>query len=376
MKKNIYITGGHLTPSLAVIDDLLKNHSKEVKLFFIGREFAQTSPPQPSHEAREMNERSIPFFPIQAAKFHRQHFWRNFIEILKLPNSCWQVYTVFKRARPDVILSFGGYVAFPVCIVGKLFKARIITHEQTKVAGLANQAIAYLADTIAVANEESLPFFPKEKTVVTGNPIRESLLREYKTPPSWFPKELMSKPFIYVTGGSQGSQVINQTIATLLPKLVRSFVVIHQCGASQGNVYLHELEQQRLLLPEELQHLYIVREWIEAKDVSFLIRNAKFVISRAGANTVQEITLAGTPAIFIPLSFAYNNEQQKNCDPLVQQGAAMCILQKDLVPDVLYEATQSVMRNYEKMKKNADHMKQEIPKSGTHNVIKLILSSM
>jgi len=323
-----------------------------------------------------MAVRHIDFFAIQAAKFHRQHFWMNFLEALKMPFSFWQVYILFRLEKPNVILSFGGYIAFPVCVVGKLFGAKIIIHEQTKAAGLANQVIAYLADTIAVANEESLPFFSKEKTFITGNPIRESLFREYKTPPVWFPKELALRPFIYVTGGSQGSQVINQTIATLVPKLARDFVVIHQCGTSQGQVSLHELERVRSTLPSELQQFYIVREWIEAKEVSFLIHNAQFVISRAGANTVQEITLAGTPAIFIPLAFAYNNEQQKNCAPLVENGSALCLLQKDLVPDTLYLAIQKISREYDKMKEKALRAKQSIFKNGTENVIRLVLEQM
>lgn len=369
---NIYITGGHLTPALAVIDELQKNYAKQAKIFFIGRELAQTFPPQPSREQAEMEQRHLPFFAISAAKFHRQQFWLNLGELTKLPLSLLQVWRLFMRHKPSVILSFGGYVALPVCVVGKIWGARVITHEQTKVAGLANQVISTLADKIAVADPDSLAYFPSEKTIVTGNPIRDSLLREYKTPPEWFPKEIKNKPFIYVTGGSQGSQIINHTIATLLPKLVRDFVIVHQCGAAQHQAYWHELMRQREQLPEELQSRYVVREWIEAREVSFLIRNAKFLISRSGANTVQEITLAGTPAIFIPLAFAYNNEQQKNCEPLVKAGASLMLAQKDLVPDTLYAAIMEMQRKYPSLKKQAELMSQQIIKNGAKRVISLL----
>ncbi len=369
---NLYITGGHLTPALSVIDLLLKKH-EDVSLFFVGRDLAQTSPPQPSHEEREIEARGIPFFPIQAAKFHRERFWFNVLEVLKVPLSFWEVMKAFRLHRPDVVLSFGGYVAFPVCVMGKIWGARVITHEQTKTAGMANEWISFIADTIAVASEESLRYFPKEKTVVTGNPMRDSLLREYKTPPNWFPKKQADQSFIYVTGGSQGSQIINQTIATLIPKLVRTFVVVHQCGLSNDHVYLHELEGVRDSLPEDERSRYIVREWIDAKDVSYLVRNSKFVISRAGANTVQELTLAGTPAIFIPLSFAYNNEQEKNARSLVDAGAGLLILQKDLLPETLYTTIQTMNRRYDALKKRGKTLSQQVVKNGAQQLVELVL---
>ncbi len=368
---NIYITGGHLTPALAVIRVLQKRQEKP-SIFFVGREYAQTLTKHPSHEQREVENLGIPFFPIQAAKFHREQFWLNLFELFKFPVSFFQVFSLFGKHKPDAVLSFGGYVALPVCIVGKLFGARVVTHEQTKVAGLANQVIAKIADVVAVTSKDSLFYFPKEKTVVTGNPIRESLLREYKVPPGWFPKSLMDEPFIYITGGSQGSQIINHVIATLLPKLTRTFVVIHQCGSSVDHAVLHELEKMRGNLPPEQQNRYVVHEWIDAREVSFLMRHAKFVIGRAGANTVEELTLAGTPAIFIPLAFAYNNEQEKNARTMVENGAALLVLQKDLFPQTLYQAIQTMNRRYSSMYARAREMKDQTAKNGARRVADLL----
>lgn len=369
---NVYVTGGHLTPALAVID-YLRKVQPSINVFFVGREHANERSQIPSHEQKEIEERGIPFFPIQAAKWHREFFWLNVFELLRFPLSFFQVLNLFKKCRPDVVLSFGGYVAFPVCVVGKLFGAKVITHEQTNAAGLANQAIAYLADTVAVANEASFKYFPRHKTIVVGNPIRESLFREYKVPPSWLPGEVADQAFIYVTGGSQGSQVINHTISVLLPKLLRTFVIIHQCGAHSERVYLHELEAVRDSLPTQFRTRYFVREWIEAKEVSYLMQHAKFVISRAGANTVQELTLSGTPAIFIPLSFAYQNEQEKNAKDMFDAGAALIILQKDLFPETLYEAVLRMNRRYEKIKANAIKLRESMIKNGAQQVAELIL---
>lgn len=368
----VYITGGHITPALAVIDEILKKH-QEISVIFVGRENAQTSPPQPSRERIEIEQRRVPFVVIDAAKFHRTQLLLNLKEILKIPTSFYTIFTEFRKRPPDVILSFGGYIAIPVCIMGKLFGAKVVTHEQTKVAGLANQLLAYIADVIALSSEESLEFFPKEKSVVTGNPIRESLFHEYKTPPEWLQDSPLHKPLIYITGGSQGSQIINRTTAAILPKLVQQYVVVHQCGMSVGREYLKELEAEREKLPEEFQTSYIVREWIEEKEVSFLIRKAHFVISRAGANTVQELTLAGTPAIFIPLAFAYNDEQVRNIDELINHDASLILLQKDLLPDTLWETVQQMVRRFDKIKENMEKERAHMIKNGTNRVIKLLL---
>lgn len=369
--KNLYITGGHLTPALAVIDYLQKKHT-DVNILFIGRKLVRSFPPEPSHEQREVEVRGVAFFPIQAAKYHREHFLLNFLEILSFPISLFSVWQIFHEHRPQVILSFGGYVAFPVCVVGKLFGARIVIHEQTRVAGLANEVIAHIADKIAVSSESSLKFFPKNKTVVTGNPIRESLFREYKTPPPWINQDFLSAPFIYITGGSQGSQVINHTIATILPRLLATYNVIHQCGAATDHVYLKELETVRDNLSPELHGKYLIREWIEAREVSYLIRHAKFVISRAGANTVEELILAGTPAIFIPLSFAHKNEQEKNARTMVDARASLLIDQKDLLPQTLLSAIKTMTRRFDRMKQNALRLQSTQVVDGCQRLVHLL----
>jgi UDP-N-acetylglucosamine--N-acetylmuramyl-(pentapeptide) pyrophosphoryl-undecaprenol N-acetylglucosamine transferase len=305
-------------------------------------------------------------------KYHRAQFWLNLLELSKLPMSLYQMVRIFQRHKPDIILSFGGYIAFPVALVGKCFGAKIITHEQTKSAGLANTVIAWMADTIAVADSASLPYFPKTKTVVTGNPLRASLLKEYKTPPAAVRSVWGKRPCLYITGGSQGSLILNQTVSQLLPKLTEKFLVVHQCGPSTNHGYMQDLERRRSDLPAELQPFYIVQEWFDAKDVSFLLRQSYCVISRGGANTVEELTLSGTPAIFIPLVFAYHDEQAKNVQPLTDAGAAIVLPQKDLLPETLWATIQKVGRRYVTLKRNAEKIRGSTTTNGTQNLIRLI----
>lgn len=368
----LYITGGHLTPALAVIDELQKR-KEPITLQFFGREFSQSKNAQISRERFEIESREIPFIPIQAAKFHRTHILENGIELLKFPLSLWQVISAYRKHRPDVVLSFGGYLAFPACLIGKFFGARVITHEQTRVAGLANQVIGWFADAVAIAHEESAQYFFPQKVYLTGNPIRDALFREYKTAPAWFTGAQKIKPIVYITGGSQGSHIINQTITSLLPKLARDYYIVHQCGVSPDSQTLKDLETERAKLPQELQDNYTIREWIEEREVSYLIRNALFVISRAGANTVQELTLAGTPAIFIPLAFAYKDEQFRNASHLAHANAAILIHQKDLVPDVLYSAIVSMQMKYAEYKEQMLLESAKLIRTGTNKLLKLVL---
>ncbi len=367
----LYCTGGHLTPALAVIDELRKKHPKVVIRFF-GREYSQTTTGQKSKERQEIEARNIDFIPINAPKFHRTYFWHNAAEIKKIPYAVWTAVREFRRRKPDVVLSFGGYVALPVCLVAKFFGARIITHEQTQVAGLANQLIALFADVVALSHASSARYFLTKKIVVTGNPIRQALLREYKTPPVWLPKA-SRKPLLYVTGGSQGSAVINQTIVTLLEKLTRDFCVVHQCGPSKDSHVLHDLEREREKLPQEVRDRSIIREWIEERDVSFLLRTAKVVICRSGANTVHELLLSGTPAIFIPLPFAYNDEQKKNAQAIVDGGGSLMIEQKDLLPDTLYSAITQMMVHYEQYYEQMQELSANTTRTGTAKLLQCIL---
>ncbi|HSW89725.1 MAG TPA: UDP-N-acetylglucosamine--N-acetylmuramyl-(pentapeptide) pyrophosphoryl-undecaprenol N-acetylglucosamine transferase [Patescibacteria group bacterium] len=363
--KNVYITGGHLTPALAVIDELIKK-KENLSIIFIGREYAQGKSMH-SREREEMEVRSVPFISIDAPKFHRALWWENISEIPKILPTLQKLFTMFRKNKPDLVVSFGGYVALPVALIAKLFGAKVLTHEQTRVAGLANQAIALFADHVAVSYPESARFFPKAKVKFTGNPIRESLFREYTRPPTWLPDSFTKKPFVYVTGGSQGSHIINQTLRAILPKLAKEYLVVHQCG--KGELELHvsaDLEQGS----------YVAREWIEAKEVSFLLRHAKFVISRAGANTVQELSIAGTPAIYIPLAFAYNDEQYKNCAEVVRAGASLLLLQKNLLPSTLWSAIQTMERRYPTLKRNMSEFQKHLVLDGTRRFTKLITDSL
>lgn len=366
----VVISGGHLTPALAVIH-AFRRISPKTKIVFIGREFAQVKELTRSREREEMKKLRIPFYPINAAKFHRTYFLRNFEELFRLFPSLKQAYDIFKNEKPDVFISFGGYLAVPIAIVARSLGIPVITHEQTRTAGLANQLIAHLATKIAISHDHSRKYFPKAKTVLTGNPVRPAFLELFRKKPEWLADVPINKPFVYITGGSQGSHILNKTICMLLPRLTTQMILVHQCGASVGSVTARELEEARATLPAAQQRRYVIREWVSERDVAWLFQHVDLVIARAGANTVHEIMLSKVPAIFIPLPFAHMNEQHKNALLLAESGAAVILPQQELVPKTLYETIRSCLKRGEMMQRRADELDSTVVADAADRIVVL-----
>jgi UDP-N-acetylglucosamine--N-acetylmuramyl-(pentapeptide) pyrophosphoryl-undecaprenol N-acetylglucosamine transferase len=367
----ILISGGHLTPALATIEYFQKNHP-QVRLVFVGREYSQEKEEQLAKEREVCEQLGIPFYAISAPKFHRSVWGRNIYELPKIWPSLWEAYRIIRDENVDLFLSFGGYLAVPIAFMAKLSGKKIVTHEQTKSSGLANELIALMADKVAISHEESWKLFPASKTVLTGNPIRAKLLRTYKRAPNWLPEKL--KPILYITGGSQGSQVINTAVGQILPQLTEKFTVIHQCGRSTNQRYLRFLEEQAEELSPAAQANYFVREWIDEQDMSWIFQHAVLAISRSGANTTLEMTIHALPAIFIPLPFAHDNEQWKNAEELVNAGAAVLLEQKDLTPEKLWAVVQEASSARSYMSRRAEKLRETLILDGAENLAKLCLS--
>jgi UDP-N-acetylglucosamine--N-acetylmuramyl-(pentapeptide) pyrophosphoryl-undecaprenol N-acetylglucosamine transferase len=190
----------------------------------------------------------------------------------------------------------------------------------------------------AVSYPETATALSTKNTVVTGNVLRQQLVQKNPTQPAWvtFKPE---KPLLYITGGSQGSEVINTVVCQSLPRILKDWYVIHQCGAANINrSYKQELESARGQLKAQLRFSYIVREWVSVEELAWIYKNAAGLVSRAGANTTQEVALFKIPSVMIPLPFSNHNEQLLNAQWLEETGGAIIIHQKDLVSEVLCDA--------------------------------------
>ena len=347
----LLITGGHLTPALAFIDFLQLKHP-EVELIFIGRLYARKQSKQPAHEKEEVEKRHIPFIAFDSGKLITAHpFFQLFhlaLFIITIPKALLLLF----QNKPTVVVSFGGYLGVPISLAAWMLRIPIVIHEQTRGIGLANRFIGFFARKIALAHTESLARVVKSKASVVGNPIRHALLITDPTKPNWLPT-VIDKPVLYITGGSQGSEILNATITQILDSITKHWVVIHQCGsASQERNYLHELKSAANQLTKRAQLRYSIREWISDNELAWIYRHASLVVSRSGANTVEELIQFALPAILIPLPFAHQDEQKLNAEAMKKIGGAVVIEQKQLSPQLLLQIIDQTKRRLLELKTN------------------------
>ena len=301
MSKKIIFTGGHHNSALVVA---LALKQQGHKIFWIGHKFTIKGDKQLSAEYQEITRSNIPFFELKTGKFYRVS---NPLEYLKILLGFFQSFIYLLKIKPDLIISFGGYLAVPVVITGKLFRVPSVTHEQTVTAGWANRAITPFVDKIFLTHRSSLKNYPKEKSIVTGLPLRSNLLEKtkYKKPKT---------PLIYITCGKQGSHIINQSVFPLVSELVKKFKVIHQTGAHTTTSDQDKARRiKNSLLPEYRSH-YKHQPYFFAADATKYLKTSTLVISRAGAHTTYELLLLNKKSVVIPIPWVSHHEQEKNAE--------------------------------------------------------------
>jgi UDP-N-acetylglucosamine--N-acetylmuramyl-(pentapeptide) pyrophosphoryl-undecaprenol N-acetylglucosamine transferase len=311
----ILITGGHLSPALALIEELQKT-KPETEITFVGRQYPFDKEKTLSLEYKEINKKKLTFVPIEAGRLTRVISVSSLISFLKIPLGFAQGFFIINKYRPDLIMSFGGYLALPIVFWGYLFRIPIFTHEQTIKPGLANRLISFFSKKIFVAFDEVKNNFPKNKTYVSGNPVKPSIFQVQKKPFEIKKDRLV----IYVTGGSLGSHSINLHIKKILEPLLEKFIVIHQAGETKE---YHDYEDLVLLkkeLPKEKQKRYFLVKHFFDDQTGYVYNQADLVIGRAGANTFFELLALKKPALFIPLPWSAGREQQHHAEIFVRAG--------------------------------------------------------
>ena len=319
----ILITGGHVTPALVIIDKLVKDAQNS--LVFVGREYASDSSNSKSFEFHEINKRKVKFIHLEAGRLSRIFSLSTVKDLYKFPIGLYHAFRIIGNEKPDIILSFGGYIALPIVLAGYIFKISIYTHEQTIRPGLANKIIGLFARKIFVAFPQAAGYFEINKTIVTGNPIRESIFKIIKKP---FTIQ-KTKPVIYITGGSLGSHSINIHIANILPELLKKYIVIQQTGdAAEYRDYEKILEKNKQLLQEQQKNFFPRKHFFE-DEIGYIYNICDLVIGRSGANTFFEMIALKKPAIFIPLPWSANQEQQEHAKIFKEAQTGEIFDQKD-----------------------------------------------
>lgn len=336
----ILIIGGHLSPALSVIEKL-----KDWQVFYVGRKYAMEGDSALSLEYQTINELKIPFFVIKTGRLQRSFTRHTLFSLLKTPIGLLQALIILKKIKPDVVLGFGGYVSVPLVIASFLLKIPVVLHEQTFEAGLANKMLAFFAKKICISFASSQKFFPKNKTVLTGLPLKKEILEVEKSK-----GEERKDPVLFITGGSQGSHMINGLILDSLGKLLDTFRVVHQTGDSSKFNDFENLQNLKSLLPKEKAMRYLAKKFLDPKESASIMQSADIVVSRSGINTVCELIYLEKPSFLIPLSFAQRNEQLKNARFIESLGLARVYEQNSLTSQAFIAGLLEMLRSIKSFK--------------------------
>lgn len=275
-----------------------------------------------------------------------------------MPLGVVQAMAIVRTFRPQVLLSTGGYVGVPPVIAAWMQRVPILTHEQTVQIGLANRITSRFATCIALsfasAADELAPALRK-KTVVTGNPVRPLIFGGNATEAArmaGFAPEDDQLPTLYVTGGSQGSRLINRAVEAALPELLQSCRIIHQCGEQPSG---DEQDYDRLhaaytSLPDGLKRRYFVTRFVN-DEIRHVFALTDLVLGRAGAGTLAELCVLGLPAVYIPLVPTGGDEQTRNANMCVAAGAAELIPQSELSPERLLAVVLPLLADHQRLQR-------------------------
>ncbi|ULQ52632.1 undecaprenyldiphospho-muramoylpentapeptide beta-N-acetylglucosaminyltransferase [Flavihumibacter fluvii] len=312
-------TGGHIFPAIAIAN-ALKKQDPTVEILFVG-----------AKGKMEMQKVPLAGFEIEGldiAGFNRSSLIKNISLPFKLIKSLLQVRQIFKRFKPDAVIGVGGYSSFPVLKLAQQRGLQSFLHESNSFAGKANQMLGKKASKIFVASDGMEKFFPKEKIMITGNPVRASIansdinreeaIRSFGLDPA--------KTTVLSVGGSLGAKSINEAIAAGLPLFEESNLqLIWQTGvpfADQGRSVASG------------KSFVWVGEFITQMEKAYAA--ADVIISRAGAMAIAEICVVNKPAVLVPYPFAAEDHQTVNAQYLVGKGAAILLKDESAKQKLVY----------------------------------------
>lgn len=310
-------TGGHIFPAVSIAN-ALREADPSCEILFVGALGRM--------EMERVPQAGYPIIGLPVKGFDRSHPWRNIRVVIDLLRSMSQARKIVRDFRPDVGIGVGGYASGAAMKMAAKMGIPILLQEQNGFAGVTNKLLKDDAKKICVAYEGMERFFPKEKIILTGNPVRQNLTSGSKEEAiRYFNEEFgvhfnTEKKTLLIIGGSLGARTINQSIIVHLNKLIDSNVqVIWQTGKN----YLADCKKALEALPH---NNIICTDFVSQMPLAYAL--ADLVISRAGASSISELCLLGKPSILVPSPNVAEDHQTHNAMALVKKDAG--VLVKDI----------------------------------------------
>lgn len=323
-------TGGHIFPALSIADVLKERLGAEI--LFVGAENRM--------EMTRVPDAGYPIVGLPVAGFDRKKLWRNFGVLLKLWKSMRKSRKIIKDFKPDIAIGVGGYASGPTLKAAQRAHVPTLLQEQNSYAGVTNKLLGGKAECICVAYDGMEKFFPADKIVKTGNPVRKALFNSDKTVGE--AREAFglnpNVRTLLVVGGSLGALTINESLEKGLRKLVQQGIqVIWQTGKNFGD--------RGKIAAKGLKGV-VVTPFIT--DMTNAYKAANLVIGRAGAGSISEFQLLGKPVILVPSPNVAEDHQTHNARALSDRGAAILIKDVD-ARDKLIDATIALINDPERL---------------------------
>jgi UDP-N-acetylglucosamine--N-acetylmuramyl-(pentapeptide) pyrophosphoryl-undecaprenol N-acetylglucosamine transferase len=246
---------------------------------------------------------------------------------------------------PDVVFGKGGYASFPALFAARVLGIPVIIHESDSVPGKVNLWASKFAKKIAISYSEAVEYFPKEKTALTGQPIRSNIVERAKDGTFEYLKLDPTIPVIFVWGGSLGAVAINDVIIDALPELLNRYQIIHQVGPKN----LTEIENRIAVALEknEYKDRYKLFGYLNTLAVKMSAGAASLIITRAGSS-LFEIASWGVPSIVVPIPEAVSHDQKHNAFNYARSGACSVIEENNLTPSILVAEIDRIIGDKEK----------------------------
>ncbi len=358
-------SGGHFYPIVAVAeaiaDEVRERRLLEPQMFYAA--------PDP-YDREILLANNITWMPTSAGKMRNYFSVLNYFDYFKtgwgVVRACLRIFFLY----PDVVFSTGGYASFPTLVAAKLFKIPVVLLQCDVDPGRVNKWAAKFAKKVAVAFSEGADAFPKTKVAHTGNPVRKAALLPAREGGHEFLHLKKEVPVILVTGGSQGSQTINDAVLDALPQLLKEYQVVHQTGRAN----LTDVSgRARVAVPDSATlERYKPFDYLNDLATRMAAGSAALVISRAGAGNIFETAAWGLPAILVPIPEPISHDQTKNAFAYARAGGAVVIEQNNLTPGLLLSEIHRILGN----EQTKHHMSQAARNFARPDAAKLIANAL
>ncbi len=332
-------TGGHIFPAISIAN-ALKQAVPDIEILFVGA--------QGKMEMEKVPAAGYKIVGLPVAGFHRQLNVRNVLRNLSFPfkllSSLYTAGNIIKSFKPDVAIGVGGYASGPVLYRASHYDVPTLIQEQNSYPGVTNKILAIRAAKICVAYPNMDRFFEKEKTILTGNPVRQNLTNDIDREKAAAEFGLdPSKKVILVIGGSLGARSINNGILAGLQNLDPNVQLLWQTG----KIYFADIKAHLDANP----HTNVVAtDFIKSMDCAYSL--ADVVVSRAGASSISELAMLNKPSVLVPSPNVAEDHQTKNARALESQGAAVMVADADTAS--LISVAQDLLANDDRLASLSD----------------------